>query len=343
MGMDPVRPARGRVAEPAVLGETHHDAIVHQEAVLVAHEAVAAAPDRQARHDVGVEHVEEAARIGPLHEDLAQRRGVEETELRARVGDLAGHRVAMALARTAVAVGPAPETHGLPIGAMGLVPVVHGRAAQRLEDLAPRLAHQRAEGDGRIGRAEGGGADRGDRRIERACEHGQPVDVAELALIGGHAERRVALGVLDRLVALAGGELHIRHFHVVLVVEPHLRAQRGRGALRHDPDRLGRRLLGALRPRRLALAAHGADRVGQHVGREQLAIGRARNRHHGRAVMGDRRAGRIGPEGRLRLVPDQLAAAVAPEMDDRRPAARHGDRIAVEGRAPPPRPPAHRR
>ena len=42
----PVGAAGGGVAEEAVLGQPHDDAVVEQEAVLVAHEAVAAAADR---------------------------------------------------------------------------------------------------------------------------------------------------------------------------------------------------------------------------------------------------------------------------------------------------------
>ena len=48
------------------------------------------------------------------------------------------------------------------------------------------------------------------------------------------------------------------------------------------------------------------------------------------AVLVGRSARGVGAEGRLRLVPVQLATAMGPEMDDGRPAAGHGDRIAED-------------
>ena len=126
--------------------------------------------------------------------------------------------------RAAASRRPAPS------GAVGLVPGVHRGLAGRLESGAARLAGEGAEGHRRVGRAEGGGADLRDRRGRGVGQHREAVDVGQLALVGGHAERGVALGVLDADIALARGELDVGDLHVVLEVEERLGAQLVRGA-----------------------------------------------------------------------------------------------------------------
>ena len=140
--MDAVRPTGCGVAKPGVLGQTHDHAVVGQEALLVAHQPVAALAHRQRRHDIGVEHVEELARIRPLDHDLAKGGDIQQPHLRPRVQDFPMHRLLMRLARARIAIGAAPEADRLHIGALCLVPFVHRAAAQRLEDVAARLACQ---------------------------------------------------------------------------------------------------------------------------------------------------------------------------------------------------------
>ena len=45
-------------------------------------------------------------------------------------------------------------------------------------------------------------------------------DIGGLALVGRHAERRIALEVLDGAEVLPMRQLHILHGHVVLEVDP---------------------------------------------------------------------------------------------------------------------------
>ena len=59
-------------------------------------------------------------------------------------------------------------------------------------------------------------------------------DVGDLALVGAHAERRVALEMLDRLIAFARGERDVVDGDVVLPVDEALRALR---AARDAPQR----------------------------------------------------------------------------------------------------------
>ena len=53
-----------------------YGAVIEHHAVLAQHDAVAGAADRKRRDSVGVEEIEEAAGIGALDIDLAERRHV---------------------------------------------------------------------------------------------------------------------------------------------------------------------------------------------------------------------------------------------------------------------------
>ncbi len=79
----------------------------------------------------------------------------------------------MRLASAGEAVGAAPEADRFEVGPGDFVLFVHRRAAEGLEDLAPAFASQRADGDGRVGRAEGGGADLGNLLTQTVSKHGR--------------------------------------------------------------------------------------------------------------------------------------------------------------------------
>ena len=139
--------------------------------------------------------------------------------------------------------------------------------------------------------------------------------------------------MFDRLVAFARGKLHVRDFHIVLIIEPHLGAQLIAGPLRHDPDGFQRRFLTPFSLRgsdgvRTCSTRARKGCIHQSLCRFQRAIGSPCGIDHRQAVMADRRAGGIGTEHGVSLVPRQLAATMAPQMHHGRPAARHGDRIA---------------
>ena len=84
---------------------------------------------------------------------------------------------------------------------------------------AARAPGERAEADRIVGRAEARRADGGDRQAARLGEDGEAVQVRGLALVGRHAERGVALQVLDRLEAFALRQAHVRRRDVVLQVD----------------------------------------------------------------------------------------------------------------------------
>ena len=57
-------------------------AVIEQHAVLAQHDAVARAAHRQRGEGVGIDEIEEARRVRPLHVDLAERRDVGEPDRR---------------------------------------------------------------------------------------------------------------------------------------------------------------------------------------------------------------------------------------------------------------------
>jgi hypothetical protein len=116
-------------------------------------------------------------------------------------------------------------------------------------------------------------ADLGDRRLADLGHDGERIEVRRLALVGAHAGRGVALEVLDRDIALAGGEVHIRGGDVVLEVDEMFGATAERtqaGDHRHHPAGAFLDILGGWGCRRLAPGARrgvaGGDALGQAVG-----------------------------------------------------------------------------
>ena len=91
-----------------------------------------------------------------------------------------------------------------------LRPAVTGGEARGLEVLAAMRPGKGADRDGRVGRARGGRAQLRDGALGERGHDGVAVDAGGLALIGRHAERGVALQQLDRAIAFACGERHVR-------------------------------------------------------------------------------------------------------------------------------------
>src|SRR5439155_2495391 len=72
--------------------EAGADTVVEDHAVVRAHDAVAAAADRQALPTVDIDAVEQAAGVAAMEFDLAEGRGVEERDAVARGEALAAYR-----------------------------------------------------------------------------------------------------------------------------------------------------------------------------------------------------------------------------------------------------------
>ena len=144
------------------------DAVVHHEAGLVQHQAVAAASDAELEPGIGVEPVEELGGIRPDDLDLA-RASRRRTGRRcgAPVGTRARTAACMSSPRRGEVPRAFPGTDILEGRTLLGRPFVHRRSAHGIEELAARETGEGAEGDGRVGLAEGRQAD-GRHRPRRA-------------------------------------------------------------------------------------------------------------------------------------------------------------------------------
>ena len=237
MGVDVISPACGGMHEERLFIETRHNAVIHQKAVLIAHKTITAATRFQGAHHIGVEHIHKPPRIRPFDDDLAQGRCIKQTKRAAGGIDLAGHGCVAIFARPWIAIGAPPLTHWLKISAMFSVPVKDRGAAQRLENRATRLACDGPHGNGRIRWAEGGGSHSRDLRLKRISKHRKAIDIAKLSLISRHTQCGIAFGMLNAFIALARGQLNVRHFHIVLEIKPHFCTFLNGCAGGHDPNR----------------------------------------------------------------------------------------------------------
>ena len=146
--------------------------------------------------------------------------------------------------------------------------------------------------------------------------------------------------MFDRLEPFLRGQLDVGDLHVVLVIEPRLHAQLLLCALRHHPDRNKRRFLGCIRAGRFVVGAVRPEPVCgnftrlrsilQDIRDVHFAIGASGRDDEGLAVMPGRRALGIGAERGLFGIPAKLAAAMRPQVHDRRPATRHSNGIAED-------------
>ena len=316
------RIGRGCGHHIVILGEARGGAVVIDDAVLTQHEAVARLADAKRREGVAVELVEEGSGILALHVDLAQRRDIAEADGAARGEHLARRGCKPVLALSREPGGAHPQAGFDEDGTLLFRPVVQRRLADGLEVVAGKRPGEGAEGDRRVEGAEGGGAHLVHGAPGRLRQDGDGVDVAELALVGGHAGRRIALGELDVGIALARGERQVLGGGIVLVVDEGLAM-----ALLHPPQgRYREGLVVALRDLdRLAVHRTLGRAVGKAFGQQHLAGGGTRDRE-GRAVVGRE-------EGQQVRVPHRLLATVAGEVDDGAEAAGHGNGLAVDVRA----------
>ena len=227
--LDGAGAARRRGDVEALVVEPADGAVVHDAPGVGGEHAVADAPGLEVGEAVGVQAVEELARLRAADDELAERRDVDEP------GALVdGERLGL---RVAVVVGAPPVARPHDAGAELAVAGVDGRALGRVE-RAPR---QRAQRDGRPRRARGRGADAREVLAGLLRHEADGGQLAHAALARAHGRRRVALGELDRVVALVDAEV----------------------------DVLGRDVLAQARE---ALAAPGARHGGGH------GLGRARRR-----------------------------------------------------------------
>ncbi len=204
-------------------------------------------------------------------------------------------------------------------------PVVHRRAAHRLEQLAASRAGERAECHRRIGHAECGVADSGIGRPRQSRHDRQGIHVRGLALVGRHAGGGVALHMLDRAKALAARRWQILRRHIVLEIDERravLRRRRSAAAAAPAVGSAGRLRTGA------AVQPAAGSVPSRQAGR-QIECCRCRHRPTVRSPTAS--PGRNAPQT---LVEAEPAARLREQMHRRRPAAAHQHRIAWQRVSP---------
>ena len=134
------------------------------------------------------------------------------------------------------------------------------------------MAGEGADGDRHVGRPVDGRAGLGNGFAGHRRHDGKAGDVGGLALVGRHAERRVALEMLDRFKALALRQLDVGGGDVVLQVDEGL-------ALAGDmPERRQRERLVVGDRRRSGIAGAARISAPRRAGRQSLRAGRRRAR-----------------------------------------------------------------
>ena len=331
-GEDARRVAGGRGHQVVVGAKARRDPVVHHHAVLAQHQAVTAAPHLQLAPGVGVYPVEQLGGVRPLDVDLAQGRGVHDADRGARRQALAVDGAGHVLAGAPVVPRALPLADVLEAGAGALVPVVHGGAPHDVRQRAHVAPGERPEGDRRVGWAEGGVTVGGDVGAAEAGQDGEAGDVGGLALVGAHAERRVALQVLDRGIAFARRQRDVGRRHVVLQIDEVLGAALGVAGRRHRLVGAGRLLRSDGGPRCLGGASAGPEPGARRgIGARRPALGQTAVEGQG-AVGGAGRTRRLGGRRRHEAgmggVEAQPPARLGKQVGRRVPAARHAQQVA---------------
>src|SRR4029077_20602039 len=178
---------------------------------------IARAPDRQGGEAVGIDEIEKARRIRSLDIDLPECRDIGDADTLAPRARLIEYCRPARLAR--VDERAQPQSRRYERSARGLVPLVQGHAAPRAVVRAYLGPGERREWDGLREGARAQRAHLCDRHPTRFGEDRTPYEPANTSLVGGHAECRVALHVLEMLVAFLGGEAYVITGHIVLQVD----------------------------------------------------------------------------------------------------------------------------
>ena len=313
--------------EEVVVAEPRRGAVVHDEAVLAQHDAVAHPPDGEGRDGVGVDPVEEARGVGALDVDLAEG------------GDVADADGARAPSRPRGRSPPASRSP-LPWGTSRAVP-----EARLDEARHPSPSCRRAPGGSAGGRALAGaaGAEGGDRERGRraggrsSCRSRPRCARSARPARRGRRRRRSCPGrspcrgwCSASCARRSGSSPAPRGRRPSRSRRSGSRARPGRGRLRPASRRPGRR--GRPRPpgprarcREAEIGERrrgGGGAAGERGAGREVAGGGA-----GRGEAGHRAFG--GPEGGERLVPGGAGAEVGGEVERGVPAAGHGQ--AVDG------------
>ena len=264
--------------------------------------------------------VGERGGVGSDDFDLAERGAVEQRD---RLACSCGLALDGALRLVgSVPRGPQPAAIFPHLCAIGPMLGFERQAPQRIDERPPTPARDDAHRHGHERRSIGGRARFIDRAPGQGRHRGDGGDIGGLALIGRHAERGVALEVLDGDVAFARGERDILQRHVVLEIDPAPAFVVGLRPGSCDGVMTRRRVW------RGTFAAAGLMSLAQSLGKREGAVGGAGARQVFDPAHGDERG--------QRLVIAQPSARLSVEMHGRRPSAgeQQRDDLVVGGGEP---------
>ena len=206
--------------------------VVQHQTIVTQHHAVTAASERERVPAVDVDTIQQLGSVLPLELDFAERGNVDDTDVHPHVLCFSIGRVLRRFAGARIRMRPFPQSRVHEARPVLDVPVMHRGIAGGLDVSAAFLSRECAQRHWRVRRPERRRSDLGNRSRGGSSEQRDPDDIARLALIGAHAERRVTLQMLDRSVALARGKLEIVDGDIGLQVDE---AFIGGVARRHAP------------------------------------------------------------------------------------------------------------
>ena len=297
--------------EKAVLRQAQRHAVIEHDAGLLQEKAVADLARLQIGEAIIAVEVRKLGRVWSDDLDLAERGAVEQRDRIARPGRLALDR-ALGIVR-AVPGRPQPAAVFPHLRAVGAVLRFERQPLQRADQRAAPTSGDDSHRHGDERRPVGRRPRLVDRSARQRGHGGEPVDARGLALVGRHAERRIALQVLDRDIAFARRERDVLQGHVVLEVDPSpSRRIRLRPCGRHA-------ILTRRGVRRRALAAACGVTLPQGLVQREGAVRRPGDR--------DPLDFNLRHERGESLVVAQLALGLRVKMDRRRPAAGQQQRI----------------
>ena len=216
-----------------LLADARGGAVVEHHAVFAQHDAVAHFADRECAPVVDVDAFEQFHGVFAFDVDLAEGGDVDQADVVAHRADFAVECVEIGFAAPRIELRAPPQSGIDESGAGFHVPRIHRGQAQGRDMRTAFLSRDRAERDGRVRRAERGGADLRYVRVEQLRLDRESVDVRQFALVGTHAEGCVALQVFDRGIAFARGESDVSDGDVVLEIDKAFVAR----AVAHLPQR----------------------------------------------------------------------------------------------------------
>ena len=211
----------GRCHNEMIFRQTASRAIIHCDTIFAQHQTIAHLANSQFRKRIAVEFVEERRRIRALHIDFSKRCTIAHTDRGTGCFDFAVYRLTpMGFALDREPLRAQPIAHFNKNRAALFRPEMRRRQTCRVELHPAHTTRQRANGHRRVRRAEDRCTHIGNTFACNLGHNRETAHVGCLALIRRHAQRRVALEVLNGFEPFLMRKLHVLDRHIVLLIQP---------------------------------------------------------------------------------------------------------------------------